>query len=111
MEEDAFKKLGLEITTEPAENLKVGQSYPIYGMVTKFLSEELGNVIVEVNYSILLTLFIDDIDKVNTIKERAFEPGIFMVTVKEIDTADPEYCIKGTCSTVVFGRKQTEFHS
>lgn len=109
--ENALEKMGLEVKTESLSNLEIGKVYPIYGMVTKFISETPGDVRIEVNYNMELTLFIDDLDKINTIKERAFEPGIFIVVINEIDAQNENHYIKGNCNTVVFGRKQTQLHS
>jgi hypothetical protein len=44
---------------------------------------------------------IPDVEKVELLKERAFEPGIFVSTVK---AKDPK--LEVDCSTVVFGKKQ-----
>lgn len=97
-DENIFDKYKLEVT---AGEVEVGQTYPIYGMITKILEDTPGNVIVELNYSIIANLSVPTEDKVNILKERAFEPGIFVSTVK---TKDPQ--VEVDCSTVVFGKKQ-----
>lgn len=97
--ENFFEKFGLEVTTG---DVQVGQTYPIYGMITKFLSELPGKVIVELNFSIHATMSIPEDSKINILKERAFEPGIFVSTV----TAKDESGISVDCSTVVFGKRQ-----
>ena len=43
--ENFFEKFGLEVSTGDVE---VGQTYPIYGMITKILSEAVGSVVVEI---------------------------------------------------------------
>lgn len=101
-EPNFFEKFGLEVATGEVE---VGQTYPIYGMITKLLNEEPGNVTVELNFSIKANMTIPDEKKVNLLKERAFEPGIFVSTVKSKEDG-----IEVDCSTVVFGRKQG-FHA
>ncbi len=101
-EQNFFEKYGLEVSSGEVE---VGQTYPIYGMITKLLSDEPGNVVVEINFSIRANMAIPDTDKINLLKQRAFEPGIFVSTVKSKDDG-----ITVDCSTVVFGKRQ-EFHA
>lgn len=93
-----FEKFGLEVANGEVE---VGQTYPIYGMITKIIDETPGNVVVEINFSIRANMAIPDEAKVNLLKERAFEPGIFVSTVR-----DKEERIQVDCSTVVFGKRQ-----
>lgn len=96
--EDFFEKFGLEVSSGEVE---IGNTYPIYGMITSFISDEPGNVVVELNYSIKANMAIPDTTKVELLKERAFEPGIFVSTVK-----DKGEQIVVDCSTVIFGKKQ-----
>lgn len=93
-----FDKFGLEVT---AGEVEIGQTYPIYGMITKLLSETPGNVVVELNFSIKALMAIPDQDKIDLLKQRAFEPGIFVSTV-----TSKEGGITVDCTTVVFGRRQ-----
>lgn len=93
-----FEKFGLEVT---AGEVQVGQTYPIYGMITKILDDTPGSVKVEINFSIRASMTIPDNDKIELLKERAFEPGIFVSTV-----TGKEEGISVDCSTVVFGRRQ-----
>ena len=93
-----FEKFGLEVTSGDVE---VGQTYPIYGMITKLIDDTPGNVIVEINFSIRANMAIPDQEKVELLKQRALEPGIFVSTVK---TTEPG--LQVDCSTVVFGRRQ-----
>ncbi|MBX7142983.1 MAG: hypothetical protein K1X79_00880 [Oligoflexia bacterium] len=97
-EQNFFEKFGLEVTSGEVE---IGQTYPIYGMITKILDDTPGNVAVEINFSIRANMAIPDRDKVELLKERSFEPGIFVSTVKSKDGG-----ITVDCSTVVFGRRQ-----
>jgi hypothetical protein len=99
-EPNFFEKFGLEVATGEVE---VGSTYPIYGMITKFLNEIPGEVVVELNFSITAHMTIPSEDKVELLKERAFEPGIFISTVTDKDTSEG---ITVDCQTVVFGRKQ-----
>ena len=93
-----FEKFGLEVAQGEIE---VGQTYPIYGMITKILDDTPGNVIVEINFNIRANMAIPDANKVELLKERAFEPGIFVSTVKTKAEG-----IIVDCSTVVFGKRQ-----
>lgn len=97
-EQNFFEKFGLEVATGEVE---VGQTYPIYGMITKMLDETPGQVAVEINFSIRASMTIPDKEKVEILKQRAFEPGIFVSTVTSKDNG-----IAVDCSTVVFGRRQ-----
>lgn len=100
--QDFFEKFGLEIASGEVE---VGQTYPIYGMITKLIDDTPGQVVCEINFSIRANMSIPDEAKVRTLKERAFEPGIFVSTVKSKDDH-----IEVDCNTVVFGKKQ-QFHA
>lgn len=97
-ESNFFEKFGLEVATGEVE---IGQTYPIYGMITKLLDETPGSVVVELNFSIRANMVIPDQKKINLLKERAFEPGIFVSTVRSKEDG-----IEVDCSTVVFGKKQ-----
>lgn len=93
-----FEKFGLEVASGEVE---IGRTYPIYGMITKILNDTPGDVSVELNFSISAKMSIPDQDKIELLKERAFEPGIFVSTV-----TSKEEGIEVDCSTVVFGRRQ-----
>ena len=97
-EQNFFEKFGLEVTSGEVE---IGQTYPIYGMITKLLDETPGKILVEINFSIKASMAIPEADKINLLKERAFEPGIFVSTV-----TSKENGISVDCNTVVFGRRQ-----
>jgi hypothetical protein len=96
-EQNFFEKFGLEVTSGEVE---IGKTYPIYGMITKVISAEPGAVIVEINFHIEATMSIPEDDKIELIRQRAFEPGIFVSTVVSKDDG-----IKVRCNTVVFGRR------
>jgi len=97
-QKDFFEKFGLEVTTGDVE---IGKTYPIYGMITKIISDTPGKVEVEINFSIRAHMSIPDSTKIELLKERAFEPGIFVSTVKSKDSG-----VEVDCSTVVFGKRQ-----
>lgn len=114
-EENLFDKMGLEVKTGEVE---IGQTYPVYGMITNILQETPGDVIVVVNFQMKLHMSVPEPSKIETLKERFFEPGIFVSTFhtknenftrlgeKEEPTMDTVFPYEGSCSTVVFGRKQ-----
>ena len=93
-----FEKFGLEVSSG---EVQVGQTYPIYGMITSILNEEPGQVVVELNFSIQAHMAILEKDKIELLKERSFEPGIFVSTITAKETR-----VIVDCSTVVFGRRQ-----
>ena len=95
-EKDLFKDLGLSLEYRDVE---LGQIYPIYGAITKFISDEPGNVVVMINDQILATLSVIDDDKINVLKQRTFDSGIFVCTITEKGDT-----IKADCSTVIFGK-------
>lgn len=97
-EENFFEKFGLEVASGEVE---IGSTYPIYGMITKIVDDTPGAVIVELNFSIKANMTIPEKEKIDLLKERAFEPGIFVSTITSKDNG---VCVD--CSTVVFGRKQ-----
>lgn len=92
-----FEKFGLEVSSGEVE---VGQTYPIYGMITKLLNDNPGEIMVEINFSIQAKMSIPDETKIELLKQRAFEPGIFVSTVV---SKEPQVVVD--CSTVVFGKK------
>jgi hypothetical protein len=71
-------------------------------MITKVLADTPGSVIVELNFSIKANMTVPDITQIEVLKERAFEPGIFVATV----VSKEEGAIEVDCSTVVFGKRQ-----
>ncbi len=93
-----FDELGLEVAQGEVE---IGKTYPIFGMITKLIDDEPGHVVAEINYNIIATMNIPDKARVEVLKERAFEAGIFFSTV-----TSKEPNISVDCQTVIFGRKQ-----
>lgn len=93
-----FEKFGYEVKFGEVE---IGTTYPLYGMITKVLDDTPGKVIVELNFNIRANMSIPDAEKINLLKERAFEPGIFVSTVTQ-----KEPRIEVDCTTVVFGKRQ-----
>lgn len=101
--ENFFDKFGLEIASGDVE---VGSTYPIYGMITKIICDEPGAVVVEVNFNILAHMAVPDREKIETLRQRAFEPGIFVSTITSKEAGNDGKQIEVDCNTVVFGRKQ-----
>ena len=106
MKEDSINRLKemLENSEFKVQNseVEVGNTYPIYGFISGIIDETPGNVTVEINYNIVAKLTVQDIEKIELIKERAFEPGIFLSKVVEKNSNK----ILVECSCVVFGRQQ-----
>lgn len=86
-------------------DVEVGGTYPIYGMITKFIDDRPGRVVAELNYGQIVAEFaIPDKASIERLKERAFDPGIFVATV---DQKSPQ--VRVSCSTVIFGSKLSEY--
>lgn len=100
--ENLFDKLGLTVQFGEVE---IGQTYPIYGMITDFLCDVPGAVTVVVNHNIELAMELEDADKIEILKNRVFDPGIFVSTIEQTTPT-----IKGRCTTAVFGKSQSEMH-
>jgi len=87
--------------------VEVGQTYPVYGMITAILDETLlendkhGTLLVELNKSIKVHLKINSESHLAAIKDRIFETGIFVGEVKETSP-----CVEINCKTVIFGKKR-----
>lgn len=92
-----FSQYGLEVVKE---NLEVGKTYPIFGAITRFCSEEIGDVRVELNYYITIIMRVPDQERLNLLKEHAFETGIFVAKVVSNSPIELE------CHTVIFGKRQ-----
>ena len=95
----SLSQLGLDLKVGEVE---VGKTYWIYGWITKFLSEEPDNLIVELNFSIKAHISVQAPEKVELLKGRAFEAGIFICTITSKEDA-----ILADCHTVVFGKRNS----
>ena len=93
----SLAQLGLDLKVADVE---VGKTYWIYGWITKFLSEEPDNLIVELNFSIKAHISVQTPEKVELLKGRAFEAGMFVCTILSKEDA-----ILADCHTVVFGKR------
>ena len=97
-EKDFFQELGLKVA--PGE-VAIGETYPLFGMITKVFEDLPGVLICELNFGIKANLFIADDYVRTTVKERIFESGIFVATVVNKDPL-----VEVNCQTVVFGKRQ-----
>lgn len=97
--ENFFDKNRLSVQNGQVE---VGQTYPIYGMITNIINDTPGSVLVEINNSIQASLNLTTKEKVELIKQRAFEAGIFISTI-----VSNEEKVLVDCHTVIFGKKKS----
>ncbi len=74
---DLFEENGLCVKSCDVE---VGKTYPIYGMITKFINDQPGSIVVELNYGIQAELSVASDNQIEILKERLFESGIFVAT-------------------------------
>lgn len=96
---DLFEELGLEVTTGKVE---VGNTYPIFGMITQFMNEEPGAVVAEINHNITARMNVQDQERVNVLKQKAFEAGIF---ISRVIAVEPK--VEVECHKVIFGKSQS----
>jgi len=104
-EKDFFEANGLKI--DFSNDIKIGETYPIYGIITDIVSET-PKFVVKINYNITAEILLqgNDTEKIKIIKDRSFEPGIFITTIEQIVDNENEYNIIGTVKTAIFGKKQ-----
>lgn len=96
--EDLFSELGLAISEGKIE---IGKVYPIFGMITEILDCSGTDVIVQINHQINARLKIKSAQRLEVLKQKAFESGIFVAKILELE---PQ--IKVECQAVIFGRTQ-----
>ncbi|MCC6220140.1 MAG: hypothetical protein IT291_02755 [Deltaproteobacteria bacterium] len=97
-EKGFFEQFGLELKCCEVE---VGQTYPIFGMITKVFDDNHDDVSVEINHYIIAKIKLIDAEKLEILKQRAFETGIFVATVL---AKEPQVQLE--CRTIIFGRPQ-----
>ncbi len=95
--ENLFDAEGLKVAKSAVE---VGKTYPVYGMITKIVEEDESSVILELNFQIRAKLKIASVDQLSVLKERVFEPGIF---VSKILNTEPK--VEVVCKKVIFGKR------
>jgi len=86
------------------QKVSVGNTYPIFGMITGIKDETLGSVIAEINHHITAKLKVDTQESLNVIKQKVFETGIFVSTILAIE---PE--LEVDCKAVIFGKNQAHW--
>lgn len=77
--------------------VEIGKTYPLYGYITKIIDDTFENFTVEINNGISLKCTFTAGDCRAQIKERAFEPGIFVARITGLNP------VKGECGSMVFG--------
>lgn len=106
---DFFEKFGLSVQKAEPE---LGQNCNIFGTITNILEDSWETFIVEVNFNIKMILNLKSEEQKNIIKNRAFESGIFCCTITGLNdlNKNPElsHPIEAECTTVIFGKKQSE---
>ena len=105
-EEDFFEKYGLKVDSAVPE---LDTWYPFYGMITAVLDEQADSMTVELNFNIKMTIYSEDEDNRNKIKEKALESGIFIAKItkiNEVEDTEEDYQYEAECKTVIFGRPQ-----
>ncbi len=99
-QDNLFAELGIAVEEGQIE---VGKVYPIFGMITR-IDEESQNdskITVEINHNIVAIMNLKTEDRLNILKEKAFETGIFVAKVLELEPK-----IQVDCQAVIFGRTQ-----
>jgi len=95
-DKNLFDELGLKVQFS---DVSLGETYPIYGTITKFIDETPGNIVVLINDHIEATMNVVDVDKIDVLRTRCFDPGIFVCVITQ---KEPSICAE--CTTVVFGK-------
>ena len=97
-EQDFFEELGLAVAKGP---VLIGNTYPIFGMITAIDERGEGEVVVEINRNIVAKMVVPDREKLDILKKKAFETGIFVARVLAVEPR-----IEVDCQAVIFGRDQ-----
>jgi len=97
-EGNLFEELGLSVAHGPVE---VGSTYPIFGMITKLTNETPGSVVVEINHNITARMNVTEESRVELLRKRAFETGIF---ISKVTSVEPDLVVE--CQAVIFGKNQ-----
>jgi len=97
-QKNLFDKLGVEVMHD---QVQVGKTYPIFGAITSIKELTDDGLEVQINHNITARLSVSSPDKIETLRHKAFESGIFISTVVSVE---PEIVVD--CQTVIFGRDQ-----
>jgi len=101
--EDFFDKHGLELKTAIPE---LNVWYPLFGMITDVIEEKEDSLIVEMNFNIKMTIYTDNSEHKNIIKEKSLESGIFYAKFISYDKTEEKHPYEAECKTVIFGKPQ-----
>jgi hypothetical protein len=83
---------------------EIGKVYPIYGMITEIISEKPFTILINNQIEGVCTL--EDPEKIQTVKNRMLECGIFLT---KIESKKDNNVFVGQIETIIFGKKQTEY--
>ena len=97
-EDESLEGFGLKVAHGRVE---VGNTYPIFGMITKLLEGEDGEVLVELNNNIHAKMSITDPERLAVLRKKAFETGIF---ISRVVATEP--VLEVECRAVIFGKSQ-----
>jgi hypothetical protein len=85
------------------EGVEIGQTYPLVGMITNLTEgTNSGDIIVELNHKIRAKLFVSSKERIEILKRRAFEKGVFISRVTSVNPM-----IEVECQAVIFGKRQS----
>lgn len=78
----------------------VGNIYPIYGMITGIVEEGEDYIIIEINQKIRARITNSEVQKLEQIKYKIFEAGIFVSSLVSKEPLEVE------CKVVIFGKQK-----
>jgi len=87
-------KMGIEVKQG---KVTVGETYPLYGIITRIVDDMPGCTTIEINNQVLAHISVSN-EYLELLKKRAFEPAIF---IAKITRCEPIEC---ECSTIIFGK-------
>lgn len=96
--QDILTKYGLNSDHE----FEVGSTQTVHGMITKIITDNPGEILVEINFSIKAYLNLSTVEKIEMIKARAFDLGFFVTTT----LANDEDGVILDCHTIVYGKSR-----
>jgi len=99
-EQNLFQELGLQVTHGDVE---VGKTYMIFGMITEIELAETGFITLTINHNITAKLKAEDDKKIEFLKAKAFESGIFVSKITQLEPS-----VEANCKTIIFGRPQAK---
>jgi hypothetical protein len=69
-------------------------------MITDIRDHRLESFTIEINGGVVLKCSIEDDEAMEKIKERAFEPAIFLTQITGLEP------VAGDCTTIIFGKRK-----